>query len=313
MLSRIADSLFWLNRYMERANGLIRVASTHYILSFDKDVNGSLSWKPVLEMFSIVPGEEIDAMQYNTGAALQKLMTDTTNNNSLKMIVSRARENARGVQDHITKEVWEEVNSVYHLMNQPGLNRRLAGNEAMEVLDSFTKHSVLYTGVTDITMSRGTGWSFMNLGKYIERCLETIALIDKQYQLMHYRIEEMKDIMQWRYLLLSLSGYELHLKNYRTSDYNRNVLHQVLFNEDFPHAVLYSLRRIERHLKEVVKEGHSEENAALTRCLGRLHSKVRYMDLESLNNHTLQAFLQEIRSELLQFTKRLVQHFFSYS
>lgn len=313
MLSRIADALFWLNRYMERADGLLRVTTTHYILSLDKDVNGGLSWKHVLELFTSAAPGEIEPLQHNSGAALQKLITDTTNINSLKMILTRARENARGVQDHITKEVWEEVNSGYHLMSQANLNQQLAGNEAMEVLDTMIRHSVLYTGITDITMARGMGWSFMNLGKYIERCLEALALVDKQFEQIHYKMTEPRDIMQWRYLLLSLSGYELHLKTYRTAQYNRNVLHQVLFNEDFPHSVLYSLQRIERHLEAVIAKNASPEDAALMRCFGRLYSKVRYMDLDSLNDITLPAFLQGIRTDLLQFTKRFVQNFFSYS
>lgn len=313
MLSRIADSLYWLNRYMERADGLLRVASTHYILSFDKDVNGNLTWRPVLEMFSTTSDEEITAIENDTGASLKKLITDTTNDNSLKMIMSRARENARGVQDHITKEVWEEVNSVYHLMNYSSLEGRLANYEAIEVLGAFTRHSVMYAGITDITMARGTGWHFMNLGKYIERCLEALVLISKQYALINYKLDEMRDIMQWRYLLMSLSGYELHLKTYGSSNYNYNVIHQILFNEEFPHAVIYSLARIERHLAEVIKQNNSVENANLMRHLGRIHSKVRYTDMESLNDHTLPQFLEEVRIELVTFAKKLAQNFFSYS
>lgn len=312
MLSRIADSLFWLNRYMERADGLLRVVSTHYILSFDKDVNGNLTWKPVLEMFSTTAAEDVESIASNTGLVLQKLITDTVNTNSLRTIVGRARENARGVQDHLTKEVWEEVNSVYHLMNRPGIGKRLESDQAMEVLDMFTRHSVSYTGITHITMARGTGWSFMNLGKYIERCLEALVLIDKQYQLIDYNYDEVKDIMQWRYLLLSLSGYELHRKTYGSFNYNQNVLHQVLFNKEFPHSVIYSLSRIERHLKEVTNM-ESEGNASLLRRFGRLHSKVQYADIDDLNPQTLPLFLQEVRSDLLQFTKQLVQQFFSYA
>lgn len=313
MLSRIADSLFWLNRYMERADGLLRVVSTHYILSFDKDVNGNLTWRPVLEMFSVTPDEEIAIIENDTAASLKKLITDTANDNSLKMIMSRARENARGVQDHLTKEVWEEVNSVYHTINQPSLSYRLNSSEAIEVLGLFTRHSVMYAGITDITMARGTGWHFMNLGKYIERCLEAIVLISKQYKLIDYKLDEMRDIMQWRYLLMSLSGYELHLKTYGSSNYNYNVMHQILFNEEFPHSVLYSLSRIERHLAEVIKENGAGENAHLMRHLGRIHSKVRYMDTESLNDHTLPHFLEDIRQELVIFARKLAQNFFSYS
>ncbi|MCF6404411.1 alpha-E domain-containing protein [Chitinophaga filiformis] len=313
MLSRIADSLFWLARYMERAEGLLRVTATHNLLSLDKDVNGPLTWRPVLQTFTSANEEEINTIEGNTGAALKKLLTDTANNNSLKCIIGKARENARGIQDYITKEVWEEVNSFYHLINQPALDNRLSNYEAADILDIFTRHSVLYTGITDITMARGIGWGFMNLGKYIERCLETIVLTDKQYAINQYRVDEIKDIMQWRHLLMSLSGYELHLKTYRSYQYTHDVLHQVLFNEDFPHSVIYSLGRIDRHLQDVTKGHISEENAALIRNFGRLYSKVKHLEIDHLNNQTLKPFLEDLRHDLLYFTNLLSQKFFSYA
>src|SRR5215212_4741505 len=119
MLSRIADSLFWLNRYMERADNLLRLVHTHHILSLDKDINGVTTWKPVLEQFTLLDAASIAALETSTEATLIKLLTDTANNNSLKLIVNRARENARGAQDHITKEVWEQVNEMFHFVNHP--------------------------------------------------------------------------------------------------------------------------------------------------------------------------------------------------
>ncbi len=121
MLSRIADSLFWLNRYMERSDGMLRLAGTHYIFSLDKDVNGTSSWKPVMEIFTESEDEFLNSIENNTEECLKYLLLNTTNSNCLKILVNKARENARGVQDHITKEVWEEVNQMYHLINQPEL------------------------------------------------------------------------------------------------------------------------------------------------------------------------------------------------
>ncbi len=313
MLSRIADALFWLNRYMERADGLLRTASTHYILSLDKGESSSLTWRPVLETFTSCDAAEIALLENNTEAVLKKIITDTSNHNSLKVLVIKARENARGVQDHITKEVWEEINQLYHLVNQPLLDNRLKGQGALEVLEMFMQHCVLYTGITDITMSRGLGWSFMNLGKYLERCFETILLTDKQFVQIGYDLNNARDIMQWRYLLLSLSGYELHLKTYRSAHYNQNVLRQVLTNTTFTRSVVYSLGRIDRYLREVTQGNLSPANTSLLSCFGRLYSKVLYVDFDSLNSTTLQQFLQELNKDLTDFSRRFVQNFFSYS
>jgi uncharacterized alpha-E superfamily protein len=313
MLSRIADSLFWLNRYMERADGLLRVMHTNYILSLDKGVNGALTWKPILEIFTNADKAKITLLENDTDATLKLLMLDTDNINALKVILTRARENARGVQDHITKEVWEQVNQMYHLVNQKKLASKLTGDTSLETIENFLRNSFLFSGVIDITMPRGTGWNFMNLGRHIERCLQTIEITDKQYHNVNYDLNNQQDIMQWRYLLLSVSGYELHLKTYRTTNYNSNVLHQVLINQNFTRSVIYSLSRIEKYLADVVNENKSPENEALLRFFGRLYSRVRYVDFDTLDGIFLQRFLFELRHDVVEFSRRLAQNLFSYS
>src|SRR3954452_10063717 len=291
MLSRIADSLFWLNRYMERTDSLVRLISVHYILSLDKGINSPGSWRPVLEVATRLNSFDIGWIEYNTAASLNKLMLDTENHNSLEVIVHRARENARGIQDYITKEVWEEVNQMYHYINDSYLTNKLAGGEAMQVLDKCTNHSVLFAGVIEITMPRDTGWYFMNLGKYIERCFHTISLLEKQLQLVQFNIEHPGDILRWRYLLLALSGYELHLKTYTSTHHTSNLLHQAIFNENFTRSILNSLSRIDIYLRKVMSTDSSIENKAILNCFGRLYCGVRYKESNSLNSSNISTFL----------------------
>jgi uncharacterized alpha-E superfamily protein len=313
MLSRIADSLFWLNRYMERADGMLRIASTHYILSLDKDVKGTVTWMPILEIFTDSEEGYLRSAENNTELCLKHLLLDTSNTNCLKTLVNKARENARGAQDHITKEVWEEVNQMYHVVNQPFLEQKIDSFLGLEVMDLLAKHTVSFAGITDITMPRGTGWCFMNLGKYIERCLQTIAIAEKQLAITNFRDADTNDLLQWKYLLFSLSGYELHVKTYRSGNHNYNVLHQVLINENFPRSVVYSLQRIEHYLNKVIGKNMNEERTALIRSFGRLFSKVRYMELDSLNKDAVPVFFENLQAELVEFNQKVVQHFFSYS
>ena len=298
---------------MERADSILRVIKTNYILSLDKHVSGILNWRPVLELFATIDEAHISAAENNSETAIFRIISDAENNNSLKTIVNRARENARGIQDYITKEVWEQINQLYHIVNKPSFDDRLKSFNAIEVIDSMTNSLVMYTGVIDITMPRGMGWSFMNLGKLIERCLLTIEMTDKQYYKINYDLTKQKDILHWRYLLLSLSGYELNLKNYRTQNYNQNVLHQVLFNSDFPRSLVYSLTRIERHLNSIVNEGNYSSNITLLHSFGRLHSMVRYTDFENLNSSSLKNFFIDVKENINDFIKILEHNFFSYS
>ena len=313
MLSRIADSLFWLNRYMERTDSLVRLISVHYILSLDKGISSPNSWRPVLEVATPLNTFDIGCIEHNTAISLNKLILNIENHNSLKVIVNRARENARGIQDYITKEVWEEVNQMYHFINDPHLVTRLSSGDAMQVLDKCTNHSVLFAGVIEITMPRDTGWYFMNLGKYIERCFHTITLLEKQLQLIPINIEDAGDILQWRYLLLALSGYELHLKTYTSTHHTTNLLHQVIFNENFTRSILYSLSRIDIYLRKVMPKDSSIENKALFNSFGRLYCSVKFKESNSLESNNIFSFLSMLRDDLSEFSTQFVQHFFSYA
>jgi uncharacterized alpha-E superfamily protein len=313
MLSRIADSLFWLNRYMERSDGLIRGIKTHYILLLDKGVNQHLSWRPMLEIYTNLPSHEIAVLEHQTEASLQKLLLDTSNYNSLKVMVTRARENARGVQDHITKEVWEHVNQMYHTVNSLSENTELRGFEAIATIEALEQNCVLYNGVADTTMPRGLGWSFMNLGRYIERGLLTIEMTNQYFNAIQYKLAEEKDILQWRPLLLSLSGYELHLKSYRSTSHNHNALHQVLFNENFTRSVIYTLKRINKYFTDAVRDNDAEETESLNKRLGRLLCKIQYADFDLLTEETLPSFLKETTKELNEFSALLTKQFFSYA
>src|SRR5215216_4375042 len=127
MLSRIADSLYWLNRYMERMDGMLRVISIHSSLSLDTDVTRNLTWGPMLQMFTTLKEKEIKSLENDSVLAIKKILVDADNHNSIKVLVNKSRENARGIQDHITKEVWEQVNAMYHLVNDPVVLQQLNG------------------------------------------------------------------------------------------------------------------------------------------------------------------------------------------
>jgi uncharacterized alpha-E superfamily protein len=279
----------------------------------DKGITENLTWRPLLEIFTNSTEEEIESLENNTNEVLKKVILDVDNTNSLKTLINRARENARGVQDHITKEVWENVNQMYHMVNNPTIAAQLLSEDSMEVIDLLTKQSVLYAGVTDITMPRGIGWNFMNLGKYIERCLETLEITDREFKTINYDMADQQDILYWRVLLLSISGYELHLKTYRDSNGNKSVLQQAIMNANFTRSVIYSLTRIHRYLEDLVKGNESAENQALIRCFGRLYSHVKFIDFDTLDTVILQEFLEKVKTELLDFSWRFGQSFFSYS
>jgi uncharacterized alpha-E superfamily protein len=313
MLSRIADSLFWLNRYMERSDCMMRVIRTNYILSFDTGNTNNFSWKDVANTFSYSPEGIPDEKVKDTACALKFLIADIKNLNSLKVMITKARENARGVQDNITKEVWEQVNSVYHLVNAPDLEKKLAGSGTLELIDLLDQNNTLYYGVTDSTMPRGQGWGFMNLGKFIERCLLTIETSYGHFTKIDHQLDKAQDILFWKNLLLSLSGYELYLKTYTRGQHTINVADHVIFNKDFPRSLLYSLQRIGRYLDAVIEDTKMEGSESLQKTFGRICSKVEFADMSMIKNMGLPQFLHSLRHDLADFSNQLTRIYFSYA
>ncbi len=313
MLSRIADSLFWLNRYMERNDCLVRVIRTNYILSFDIGNTNHFSWKDVAAAFTYCPEGFGEEQTKDTAAALKLLITDTANLNAIKVMISKARENARGVQDNITKEVWEQVNQQYHIVNAPGLEKKLTGSKALEIIDLLDMNNTLYYGVTDSTMPRGQGWNFMNLGKFIERCLLTIEVTNAHFAKIGHQLDDQQDILFWRNLLLSLSGYELYLKTYTHDQHNLNVVDHVILNKNFPRSLNYSLNRIKRYLDEVVEDAEIEGSKHLQKTFGRICSKVEFADLNMIKEMGLPEFLHSVRHDLAGFSNQLTNIYFSYA
>lgn len=313
MLSRIADSMFWLNRYMERADGIVRSLRYFYILGFDVHEGDDAGYKPLLQCFTALNDAQQEAMKHDAPAVLHYLIADSSNINSVKVLLGKARENARGSQDRITKEVWEQVNAMYHYINDEMVSEQLQGEGALKVLDKLEKHCLMYNGIVDSTMPRGLGWEFMNIGKFIERCLHTVDLAESYLQPIGYQLDSHDDLVYWRRLLFALSGYELYLKSNRGTHHTRQAICQVIFNPDFPRSVIYSLTRLEKYLEALLKENDHPGGTQLLKRFGRLKSMVIYTDTGQMQGAELHQLLDSIRKQVWDFSAELSRLFFSYT
>lgn len=309
MLSRIADSLFWMNRYVERTNGILRMLRINVITSLDNPAE--FSWRPVLNTYAQLDEQAATTLAAQPEEVLRYLIAHPQNPNSLRCLTYRARENARGVQDHITKELWECLNGFYHKVNSPEVEQAITRGEQIVMLSGLLDHCMLFNGVADVTMPRGQGWDYMTLGKLIERAVQTIDILDVRFGMMGYDLNNPAEIPYLRNMLLSLSGYELYLKRYHGGLQSHNVVDLAVLNTDFPRSVLYCLIRMSK-----VMDGLAEENresaAALQKIIGRLHSKVAYADVESIAAQGLHDFLVEIKNDIFAFSNALGRAYFAY-
>ncbi len=310
MLSRIADSLYWMTRYVERADGILRMLRINFITSLDR--GNDFSWHPVLKIFTYLDDETIDKMALNGDDVLRFMILNKDNPNSIRNIVGHARENARGMQDHVTKEVWECLNTFYHKVNNNDVEKAIQRDEQITVLGDLIDNCLLFIGVSEMTMPRGQGWNYMNLGKFIERGLQTVDILDVRFSNIDYDLNNPADIPYWRNLLLSLSGYELYLKRYRGGLQSRNVADLAIMTTEFPRSVLYCIIRLDRVIRGMSNE-NLEATPQLQKIIGRLRGKVEYADIDSISEMGLHAFLSDVRVELFNFSKALSTTYFSYN
>src|ERR1700753_859497 len=310
MLSRVADSLYWMSRYMERTDGILRMLKINYASSQD-DIQ-EFTWKPVLRIFSYIEEERATTIADQTREVLQFMVTDKENANSVLNIVTRARENARSVQDHITKELWQCLNDFYHTIRDEALARGLYKEDPVSILDILIRHGLIYYGTTDVTMARGEGYAFINIGKYLERGVQSADILDIKFSDLQYDLTKM-DTTYWKYLLLSISGYELYLKTYRTGFEARNVVEQIVLNEDFPRSVIYSVNQLSRYFERIKNDRNKEAWKKIEFMIGRIQSRIKYSTVESILKQGLHAYLNGVKEELYEVGNAFNQHYFAYS
>jgi uncharacterized alpha-E superfamily protein len=308
MLSRVADSVFWMARYMERTNGMLRLLRTNYISSQDEVKD--FSWQPVLRLYSDAPTDEIKTIGNYSPKVLEHLLLDRTNGASVCNNITHARENARAVQDHITKEVWQCLNDYYHLIRNQQIQFQVQYGDPVSALDSLIYHGMLYHGTVDITMARGEEFNYLNIGKFLERAILSADMLNIKLAELNYNLQHPVEVPALRYLLYSLSGYELYLKTHRGNFQADHVLQQILYNTNFPHSVSYCLKQLFRYFERLKTESLPESYGQLEFLIGRAMNNVKYSTVRSADSEGLRRFLEQTRSELFGIATAFNQYYF---
>jgi uncharacterized alpha-E superfamily protein len=311
MLSRVAASLYWLSRYVERSDGILRMLKINYASS--QDTVQEFTWEPVIRIFAGSDEEKISKLSHDSRAVLKYMITSKENPNSILNIITMARENARGVQEHITKDLWQCLNEYYHTVKDPKLNNWLQREDPISTMDVVIRQVMLYYGTEEITMERGEGRSFMNIGKYLERAIQSVDILETKFGSVTDNPDLLRDTTYWKHLLLSLGGYEVYLKTYREGFEAGNVLEQVVLNNDFPRSVIYSVNHIQRYFDRLKNDSDADDFRKISFQIGRLQSRIKYSSVSSIRQDGLGFFLTQTRNELHGIGNSLNEHYFANS
>ena len=175
MLSRVADTIYWLARYLERSQCMLQVLRINYIAS--QDEQAFEGWKPLLYTYGDLTEEGISGVATDTAQVLSHLIFDRENAVSVYSNIVQGRENARAVQDHITKEVWLSLNDYYHIIRQEEVARQVQVEDPVSGIDYLLKQGLLFAGTVQHTMPRDEGYVFLSMGKFLERALQTTDIV----------------------------------------------------------------------------------------------------------------------------------------
>lgn len=314
MLSRVANSIYWINRYIERAENYARFIDVNNRLTMDLPPDLEEQWRPLVETtgdqdrFEAKWGET-----YTKENVIEFLVFDAENPNSIMSCLSRARENARTVREIISSEMWLQINELYLNVHQ-GVERGTHERKNLDgILTSIKMGAHTFDGIMDSTYSHGEGWHFGILGRYIERSDKTARILDMKYYYLLPKIQDVNsplDMLQWSALLRSASAYEMYRKRYGKLD-TKNIITFLALDTNFPRSMHYCLIAAERSLHAITGDTVSSFSNAAEKELGRLRADLDYTDIEDIVRLGLHEYLDNFQVKHNRVSDIIFETFFA--
>lgn len=303
MLSRVADSLYWLARSMERAENNSRILDVNLQLTLDMDREaGRDDWLPIL---ATLEDQKLFSGHYPaiTAETVCEFVTFSEKNpNSIRSCVAAARENARTVREYISSEMWERVNSLY-LWIHSAAARQLFTGSAIDFYRQLVDYSHQFQGTTDATLTHGEGWNFLQVGKYIERADSASRILDLKYHVLLPNGEQVGgpvDTLQWIAVLKSCSAFEAYRKLHTGQMTPWSVAEFIALHDSFPRSIRFCADQLARalHALSGCDLGHFSNEAE--RLTGRLCSDLNYATIGGILKTGLHQYLNGIQLRLIE-------------
>ena len=311
MLSRVADALYWVGRYIERAENTARFVEVNLTMSLDAPIAFSNQWEPLI---AITASRERFGARYDAFTrdnVIEFLTSDRANASSIVSCITSARENARSVRDVLSSEAWEQINRFYLMVSNRGAAWR-ALNDSFSYFSDVKLLSHLISGVADNTMSNGQAWHFFHLGRFMERADNTTRLLDVKYFLLLPSVDEVGgpvDEMQWAVVLRSATAFEMYRKRFGAIS-PENVIDFLLLETEFPRAVLFCLSRAEEALHAISGTPSGMFQNPAEQHLGRLRAELAYMQVYDIIAKGLHEFLDNLQGRMNDVGSAIAETFF---
>lgn len=306
MLSRVAETIYWMGRYLERAEDTARLVQVNTQLVLDLPGDMLPAWEPLLVILGC---EEAFAERFSQGTERQIaafVIGDQDNASSILASLNQARENARTIRETMPREGWEALNDLHHQATRDlasGLRRH--GRHAY--LDSVIRGVQSLTGLLAGTMNHNTAYDFLNLGRRLERADMTTRVIDVRgaspIPQDALELRPIEDTL-WMMMLRSLSGYEMYRQSMQTKVRRQEVLQFLFRRAEFPRSVRYCTDSMVDNLSRLPNPRNAEV------ALGQLRVTLEQADLYKLNNGRLHGFIDHVQSGLAELHQAIAETYF---
>ncbi|MEE9905472.1 MAG: alpha-E domain-containing protein [Chlorobium sp.] len=321
MLSRVAESLFWMSRYVERAENTARFLEVNLNLLLDLNditaIDHPNYWNPLIR----VTGDPASFMErypeFNAHTVTDYLVFNRQNSNSINASIGMARENARSIIDSISSEMWEQINNLYHFLQT--ITPQQVHNDPFSFYREIKNASHLFQGITDNIFSRTEGWEFIQIGKYLERADNTARLIDVKYHMLlpregreHDPVHDSFDTIQWMAVLKSCSALEAFRKVYLSKIDPENILWFLVLDRTFPRSIAFSIYAAQEALWRISGSSRHRYANNADRLIGKMEAELIYTTVEDMYNKGLHSFLEEIEQGLNRIGEQIHLLYFAY-
>ena len=305
MLSRVANSLYWMSRYIERAENIVRIVDVNLQLLLDlrnlDEERLAKHWLPIVQ----TTGDEKQFYELHKKATAQAvtefLVFQMENPNSLVSSICQARENARMVRDQITVELWEELNRLYWFVRTPTA-RQVWKESPSDFFQQIKASSLHIIGLTYATLIHNEGWWFAQVGKLIERADKTSRILDLRYQALPEKgaptTISQTDALEWSAILRSCSAWDAYKTIHGAEVNPRLVAEFLLLNEDFPRSVRFCVNELNQALRQIsgVPVGKFSNDAE--KLAGRLAAELQFSTIDEIFAQGLHGYLDVLQGRL---------------
>jgi len=314
MLSRVADALLWMSRYLERAEQVARWLDVTFHL--DLDLHGVMSepselgWSALLTTLQLPPLPPVNGSVALVSRVSRWLTVDRDNPGSVMTCINRSRNNARSIRGSISPGMWRELNKLYWHLSDAELHEHV-GESPHDFCEAVQVGAQLFHGICDATLTHDVGWHFIQLGKYLERAEKTLRLLDSKYQMLALADPANRPLasVQWGAVLKSCQAFEAYQRLYISRVEPEHVSEFLLLNPEFPHSVRFCIAAVTSSLEAISAPNIERTRDAALRTSSRLLSDLAYREMGEIMNRGLHEFLRECLDQCHRVSHTILEQY----